>query len=94
LLKAQAEGQYTAIIKFLSDNGMFKKQRPAVDARGKLLIRRVFGQDLTPEGVAFVRVANKPWFGAKASAKDPSNIQLLEKYLVQVRGEASAPPNT
>jgi hypothetical protein len=86
LLKSQAEGQYTAIIKFLSDHGMFKKKRQAVDANGKLLIRRVFGQDLTPEGIAFVKVAHKPWFSSKTSAKDPSNTALLEKYLAQVRG--------
>ncbi len=86
LLKSQAEGQYTAIIKFLNDNGMFKKKRRAVDANGKLLIRRVFGQDLTPEGIAFVKAAHKAWFGSKASAKDPSNTALLERYLKQVRG--------
>jgi hypothetical protein len=86
LLKSQAEGQYTAIIKFLSDNGMFKTKRRAVDANGKLLIRRVFGQDLTPEGIAFVKAAHKTWFRSKASAKNPSNTSLLEKYLKQVRG--------
>lgn len=86
LLKGQAEGQYTGIIKFLSDKGMFKKKRRAVDANGKLLIRQVFASDLTEEGIAFVKAAHKAWFGSKASAKDPSNTALLEKYLKQVRG--------
>jgi hypothetical protein len=85
-LKRQAEGQYTAIIKFISDNDMFKKKRRAVDADGRLLIRQVFGIDLTDEGVKFVRAAHKAWFRSKASAKDPSNTKLLEKYLKQVRG--------
>ena len=86
VLRSQAEGQYTGIIKFLSDNGMFKKKRRAVDANGRLLIRQVFGSDLTDEGVKFVRAAHKPWFRSKVSATDPSNTKLLEKYLKQVRG--------
>lgn len=86
LLRSQAEGQYPAIIKFLSDNGMFKKERRAVDANGKLLIRQVFARDLTDEGIAFVKAAHKAWFGSKASARDPSNTALLEKYLKKVRG--------
>ena len=86
LLKSQAEGQYTAIIKFLSDHGMFKKKRRAVDANGKLLIRQVFGSDLTDEGIEFVKAAHKSWFRSTASAKNPSNTALLVKYLKQVRG--------
>src|ERR1051325_1406051 len=77
LLKSQAEGQYTAIIRFLSDNGLFKKKRRAVDANGRLLIRRVFGRDLTERGIAFVRAAHEAWFRSKASARDPSNTALL-----------------
>ena len=86
VLKGQAAGQYTAIIKFLSDNEMFKKKRSAVDANGKLLIRQVFAGDLTDEGIAFVKAAHSAWFESKASAKDPSNTALLEKYLGKVRG--------
>ena len=86
LAKSQAEGKYMGIIKFLSDNGMFKKKRRAVDANGKLLIRQVFAIDLTDEGISFVKASHKAWFGSKASAKDPSNTALLEKYLKKVRG--------
>lgn len=85
LARSQSEGKYTGMIKFLSDNGMFKKKRRAVDANGKLLIRQVFGSDLTDEGIAFVRAAHKSWFSSKTAAKDPTNTALLEKYLRQVR---------
>lgn len=85
VLRGQAEGQYTAIIKFLGDNGMFKKKRRTVDASGKLLIRRVFASDLTDVGIAFVKAAHRAWFRSKASAKDPSDTALLQKYLEQVR---------
>jgi hypothetical protein len=85
VLRSMAEGQYTAIIKFISDNGMFKKKRKAVDASGKLLIRQVFDNDLTEEGKAFVRLTIKPWFRSRVSAKDPGNTAILEKYLKEVR---------
>ncbi|SFN87705.1 hypothetical protein SAMN05216386_2049 [Nitrosospira briensis] len=85
LLRSQAEGQFTAIIKFLSDNGMFKEKRQAIDENGKLLIRRVLVRDLTDEGFSFVKAVLKPWFGSKATARDPSNTTILEKYLKEVR---------
>lgn len=84
-LKKAAENQYTGIIKFMSENGLFRKKRRAVDGEGKLLIRRVFDADLTEEGQAFVRLTIKPWFRSKASAKDPSNTAILEKYLKELR---------
>jgi hypothetical protein len=84
-LRRSVEGQYTGIIKFMSDNGLFKKKRPAVDAGGKLLIRQVYDRDLTDLGQAFVRLAIKPWFRSKTSAQDPGNTRLLEKYLRQLK---------
>lgn len=84
-LKAMAEGQYTGIIKFMSDNGLFTKKRRAVDGDGKLSIRKVFDHDLTEEGRKFVRLTLKPWFRSKASAKDPSNTAILEKHLKELR---------
>lgn len=84
-LRRMAEGQYTGIIKFLADNGMFKKKRRAVDASGKLLIRQVFDADLTTEGQAFVRLTIKPWFRSKKSAKDPTDTSILETYLAKLR---------
>ena len=84
-LRKAAEGQYTGIIKFMSDNGLFKKKRRAVDADGKLLIRQVFDADLTEQGRAFVRLTIKPWFKSKVSAKDPGNTAILEKYLKELR---------
>ena len=85
LAKSQAEGKYMGIIKFLSDNGMFKKKRRAVDEHGKLLVRQVFASDLTEEGISFVRAAHSAWFASKTAAKNPENTALLEKYLKQVR---------
>jgi hypothetical protein len=76
--RSQSEGKYTGIIKFLSDKGMFKKKRRAVDANGKLLIRRVFESELTDEGIAFVIAAHRSWFRSKAAAKDPTNTAMLE----------------
>jgi hypothetical protein len=90
LLRSQAEGQYTAIIKFISDNGLFKKKRRAVDASGKLLIRQVFASDLTSEGIEFVKAAHRPWFRSAATAKDPTKTTILEKYLKQVRGKSES----
>jgi hypothetical protein len=84
-LKAIVEGQYTGIIRFMSDNGLFEKKRRAVDAAGKLLIRQVFDRDLTKEGQKFVRLTIKPWFRSKTSAKDPSNTAILEKHLAKLR---------
>ena len=84
-LRRMAEGQYTGIIRFLADNGMFKKKRRAVDASGKLLIRQVFDADLTTEGQAFVRLTIKPWFRSKKSAKDPTDTAILQTYLARVR---------
>lgn len=85
-LRKMAEGQYTGIIKFMSENGLFKKKRRAVDAAGVLLIREVFDRDLTDEGKTFVRATIKPWFRSKTSAKDPSNTAILEKHLKALRG--------
>ena len=85
-LKGQAEGLYTGITKFLNDNGMFKKKRRAVDARGKLLIREISVGDLTDEGFEFLKKVMKPWFNSKAAAKDPTKTAILEKHLKQVRG--------
>ena len=84
-LRKMAEGQYTGIIKFMSDNGLFKTKRRAVDAEGKLLIREVFDRDLTEEGQKFVRATIKPWFRSKTSAKDPTNTSILEKHLKELR---------
>jgi hypothetical protein len=86
LLKSQAERQYTGIIKFLSDNGMFKRKRRAVDLHGKLLIRQVFASDLTDEGIEFVKIAHRPWFRSKAAGENPTNIKMLEKFLKTMRG--------
>ena len=87
-LRRQVEGQYTGIIKFMSDNGLFKKRRRAVDEKGRLLIRQVFASDVTEEGIAFVKAAYRPWLRSKASAKDPSNTALLQKYLKKTRGSS------
>lgn len=84
-LKKQAEGQYTGIINFMNENGLFKKKRKTVNAKGELAVREVFASDLTEEGIAFVRVAHSAWFNSKASAKNSTNVKLLEKYLKQVR---------
>lgn len=85
-LRAMAEGQYTGIITFMSEHGLFRKQRRAVDARGKLVLRQVFDRDLTEEGQNFVRATIKPWFRSKTSAKDPTNTAILEKHLRKIRG--------
>lgn len=86
LAKNQAEGKYMGIIKFLSDNGLLRKKRRAVNANGKLLIRQVFASDLTDEGISFVKAAHKPWFSSKTAAENPNNTALLEKYLKKLRG--------
>jgi len=76
-LEVIAEGQFTAFYNFINDNGLFrikKKKSP-----------RYFSDGLTQKGEAFVKLAAEPWFRSKASAKDPGNIELLEKYLKQVK---------
>jgi hypothetical protein len=90
LARSQVENKYTGIIKFLNDNGMFKKKRRVVDASGNLLIRRVFVGDLTDEGFRFVKAVLKPWFRSKTAAENPTNTALLEKYLKKVRGSQSS----
>jgi len=45
----------------------------------------VYGRDLTPEGIAFVKAAQRSWFRSKAAAKDPRDTTLLENYLAKVR---------
>jgi hypothetical protein len=46
---------------------------------------QVFDADLTAEGRAFVRLAIKPWFRSKRSAKDPTNTTVLATCLARVR---------
>lgn len=72
---------YTSAIEFMMNNGLFKKRRPAVDANGRLLVRRVFSADLTRMGLKFAPLVEHYWFQSKASAEYPANTAVLEKHL-------------
>lgn len=85
LLESIAQGQYIAIVSFINDNNLYKKKKRAYNAKGKFLLFELYSEDLTAQGQAFVKLAAEPWFRSRASAKDPGNIELLEKYLKQVR---------
>lgn len=87
VLRKMAEGQFIGILDFINENGLFKKKKNAYDASGNFLIRQLFASELTEEGILFVRAAHIAWFRSKASAKDPTNRKLLEKYLNQIRGK-------
>jgi hypothetical protein len=84
-LRQQVINAHASIAKFMDDNGLFRKKRRVFDAKGKLLVRSVFVNDLTSEGLRFVKVAADSWFGSKASNEYPANTQLLEKHLKSVR---------
>ncbi|WP_152562753.1 hypothetical protein [Caballeronia grimmiae] len=86
MARSQVENKYKGLIKFLNENGMFKKKRRVVDASGKLLVRQVFVGDLTDEGFRFVKEVLKPWLRSKTAAENPANTAILEKYLKKVRG--------
>jgi hypothetical protein len=84
-LRQNVINAYTGIAKFMSDNGLFKTKRKVLGPKGELLVRRVFVNDLTSEGVRFARLAEFSWFASKASNSYPANSQLLEKHLRSVR---------
>jgi hypothetical protein len=88
-LRRAVVNAYTSAIKFMMDNGMFKKRRPAVGAKGRLLVRRVFSADLTREGNKFIMLAEYYWFSCKASNEYPANTAVLEKHLGTLRRDKS-----
>lgn len=56
-LKKMVESQYTGLIQFMAEHGLFTTDSVAVDKSGKLIRRIVHLDELTREGFEFVKLA-------------------------------------
>ncbi|MBL1188748.1 hypothetical protein CIV90_27315 [Escherichia coli] len=73
----------TALRKFFADNSLLAVD--AFDAKGNLIDREYRKNDFTAEGIELLRRKEGAWMKSKASAKDPPDMKLLEKALVEIR---------
>ncbi|MGT2473872.1 hypothetical protein [Paraburkholderia terrae] len=72
-----------ALRRFYADNGLLTVK--AFDDEGCLIDREYRLQDFTEDGTELRKRKVPAWMNSKGSKKDPPDMKLLEKALVEIR---------
>ncbi|QIC89495.1 hypothetical protein F0336_24880 [Serratia liquefaciens] len=78
-----ARRRQIALRKYFEENGLLTVK--AFDDDGSVIDRQYRKTDFTDDGFGLCKRKVPAWMKSKASAKDPPDMKLLEKALVEIR---------